>query len=73
MGKAVFNQWGINETADFGRIVFSLVEAGLMSKTETDTVNDFANGFDFDDVFEKGYTPSDIDKTEKPGKGKGKG
>lgn len=59
MGKAVFNQWGVTATEDFGRMVFSLVEAGLMSKTETDTVADFAGGFDFDEVFVRGYVPPD--------------
>lgn len=60
MGKVVFNQWGITETADFGRIVFSLVDAGLMSKTDTDTLEDFTGGFDFSETFEKGYIPAGI-------------
>ncbi len=58
MGRAVFNQWGIHDSKDFGRIVFSLVEAGLMSKTDTDSLADFEHGFDFADVFEKRYVPS---------------
>jgi hypothetical protein len=31
-----------------------------MSKTDTDTLEDFTGGFDFGEVFEKGYVPSDI-------------
>jgi len=71
MGRAVFGQWGVTQSQDFGRIVFSLVEAGLMSKTDTDSLDDFSGGFDFVDTFEKHYTPPGIpqqDNTPKPPK-----
>src|ERR1043165_7011836 len=32
MARTVFHLWGIDRTADFGEIVFNLVEANLMSK-----------------------------------------
>jgi len=32
MGGDVFNSWGVHATIDFGRIVFHLVEAGLLRK-----------------------------------------
>jgi uncharacterized repeat protein (TIGR04138 family) len=51
LAKMVFNQWNVNSTEDFGEIVFNLVEAGLMGKTETDSKNDFKNGYNFDDAF----------------------
>lgn len=51
LAKMVFNQWGIKKTEDFGEIVFSLVEAGLMSRTETDSREDFKDGYNFDEVF----------------------
>jgi uncharacterized repeat protein (TIGR04138 family) len=70
MGRSVFEQWGITDTKDFGRIVFSLVAASLMSKTETDKLEDFADGFDFGEVFEKRYTPSGITRPSKPHGGK---
>lgn len=70
MGKMVFNQWGITETLDFGKIVFSLVDAGLMSKTETDSLEDFAGGFDFEEVFERSYIPADIPPSGQSGGGK---
>src|SRR6516165_8940768 len=37
MARVVFRMWGINRTDDFGEIVFNLVEANLMSKTDTDS------------------------------------
>ena len=51
LAKTVFRCWNVQRSEDFGEIVFNLVEAGLMSKTETDTREDFKNGFDFDDAF----------------------
>lgn len=60
MGKAVFRQWGVRKSVDFGRIVFSLVQAELMSKTEADEISDFAEGFDFDEVFCRKYVPAKL-------------
>jgi uncharacterized repeat protein (TIGR04138 family) len=48
MARTVFHMWGIDRTADFGDIVFNLVEAGLMSKTAQDDRRDFADVFDLD-------------------------
>lgn len=47
----VFRMWGVRRTEDFGKIVFQLVEGGLMGKTERDSPEDFAGGFDFDKAF----------------------
>jgi uncharacterized repeat protein (TIGR04138 family) len=55
MTKIVFEYWGVRQTEDFGRIVFDLVEAGLMGKTETDSLDDFKHGYDFDEEFVKKY------------------
>jgi uncharacterized repeat protein (TIGR04138 family) len=49
--KATLNAWGVFKCKDFGEIVFNLIEAGLMSKRETDTKNDFQGGYDFDTAF----------------------
>ena len=52
MTLSVFQHWGIKTTEDFGNIVFSLVEDKILSKTETDTIEDFKNGYNFEEVFE---------------------
>lgn len=52
MTKTVFNHWGLTKTEDFGNIVFNLVEAGLMGKTDEDSVEDFRNVYDFDKEFD---------------------
>lgn len=55
MARTVFEQWGITRTEDFGEIVFHLVEAGLLGKTDADRRSDFARGFDFADAFERNF------------------
>lgn len=55
MAMAVFNAWGIRRTEDFGRVVFNLVEAGVLSKRDEDSVEDFRDGFDFATAFEPEY------------------
>ena len=51
MARAVLAHWGVNSTEDFGHIVFNLVEAKLLNKTEQDSIDDFKNGYDFKEVF----------------------
>jgi len=61
MAKSVFENWGITGTADFGEIVFTLIGAGLFGKTDEDSPSDFADVYDFGDVFDDQYD-WDIDK-----------
>ena len=57
MTHTVFSEWGIHTTQDFGEIVFNLVEAGRLGKTESDSRDDFKNGFDFDEAFLQPFEP----------------
>ncbi len=52
MSRSVFEAWGVRSSEDFGRIVFQLVSAELMRKTDDDKLEDFRNGFDFKTAFE---------------------
>jgi uncharacterized repeat protein (TIGR04138 family) len=55
MARTVFHLWGIDRTDDFGEIVFNLVEAKLMSRTESDQRSDFHAVFDLDTALTEGY------------------
>jgi uncharacterized repeat protein (TIGR04138 family) len=55
MARTVFRQWGIQRTDDFGDMVFNLVEAGLMSKTDEDTRADFHDLYDLDQALVREY------------------
>lgn len=47
----ILRRWRIRRTEDFGRIVFAMVDGGLMQATEGDSIRDFDAVFDFDDAF----------------------
>jgi uncharacterized repeat protein (TIGR04138 family) len=51
LAPQVLAYWGISRTDDFGRIVFILVRAGLLSTQPTDREADFAGVYDFHSAF----------------------
>lgn len=51
LAPQVLKFWGVERTEDFGRIVFALVRAGLLSTQPNDRETDFAGVFLFDDAF----------------------
>jgi uncharacterized repeat protein (TIGR04138 family) len=55
LARTVLRRWNIQSTADFGRIVFALVDNGFLQKTEQDRIEDFRDVFDFEQAFERGY------------------
>ncbi len=55
MARTVLNHWGIEESIDFGKMVFALIEVDLMRKNDEDSMDDFKNGFDFKDAFDQKY------------------
>jgi uncharacterized repeat protein (TIGR04138 family) len=60
MAAAVFAHWGIKEVMDIGHIVFNLINAGLLGKSEEDSLEDFNNAEILRELFDSG---SAIDKT----------
>jgi uncharacterized repeat protein (TIGR04138 family) len=57
LSKNVLNEWGVHATADFGEIVFSLIDIGQMKKTDGDRREDFENVFDFNDGLRDAFHP----------------
>jgi uncharacterized repeat protein (TIGR04138 family) len=51
LARTVLAHWGITKTEDFGRIVFALIDAGIMRKSPEDCLEDFQGVFDFDEAF----------------------
>ena len=51
LAKAVLRRWNIHRSEDFGRIVFAMVDGGLMRKTDDDTIDDFSGVLNFNDAF----------------------
>jgi uncharacterized repeat protein (TIGR04138 family) len=54
LAGAVLARWNIRGTYDFGRIVFALIEGGVLQKTAEDDIEDFRNVYDFAEL-EAGY------------------
>jgi uncharacterized repeat protein (TIGR04138 family) len=57
MARHVLNTWGIRGTADFGDVVFNLVNHGMLSKTDEDKKEDFRDVFLFEEAFDQAFRP----------------
>lgn len=67
MTATVFEDWGIRSCADFGEIVFNMVESKLLAKTDKDSREDFKDGYDFDVVFRQPFLPAaKLNPADKP-------
>ncbi len=53
----VLHSWGIRETADFGELVYNMIEARILGKTEEDRKEDFAEVYAFDSAFRDPFLP----------------
>lgn len=58
MTKTVLEYWGVETCEDIGNLVFNLVDAGVFSKTERDSIEDFRSGFDFESAFLDPFRPA---------------
>jgi len=55
MTSTVLEHWGIKTTEDFGKIVFNMIDVGMLRKTDTDCLQDFKDVYDFKEVFKGNY------------------
>lgn len=55
LAPTVLRFWGIAGTDDIGRIVYHLIDVGLLSQQPDDRIEDFDRVFDFDEVFTADY------------------
>lgn len=51
MALSVLNHMGFYSTKDVGELVFLMVQEGLLSKTDDDQLEDFDQGYDFEEEF----------------------
>ncbi|MGH8047809.1 MAG: Minf_1886 family protein, partial [Chthoniobacterales bacterium] len=68
MSSLVLDSWGVRSCEDVGNLVFNLVEAGVFSKTDSDTPEEFRNGYDFDEAFLAPFRPQQKRLSAKPGR-----
>lgn len=55
LAPSVLGHWGVTRTDDLGRIVFTLVEVGLLVTQPGDRESDFSAVYDFGDAFGGAY------------------
>lgn len=55
LARAVLESWGVHKTEDVGEIVFNLIDHQLLNRQDTDTRDDFRDGYDFEQVFEQDF------------------
>jgi len=55
LAPTVLEHWGIKSTEDLGRIVFLLIDVGLLAQQPSDRIEDFDRVYDFAEVFTAGY------------------
>jgi len=56
LARTVLNHWNVTSSEDFGSIVFAMVDANLLAKTDDDSLDDFRDVFDFDSTFGESLT-----------------
>jgi uncharacterized repeat protein (TIGR04138 family) len=57
MVPTVFDYWGVRCGEDFGEMVFNFIRVGLFGKTESDSLEDFRNGYSFHEAFVVPFLP----------------
>ena len=58
MVPTVLEYWGVKACGDVGAMVFNLINAGVLGKNESDTIEDFQNGFEFQTAFVDPFLPA---------------
>jgi uncharacterized repeat protein (TIGR04138 family) len=53
LARTVLERWEIHSTMDFGRIVYAMIDARLMGRSATDSIEDFRNVYDFRKAFDQ--------------------
>ena len=61
MTLTIMEHWNIRKCRDFGDIVFNLVDFGILGRTENDSLDDFEDGYNFQDAFELPFLPKDLE------------
>jgi uncharacterized repeat protein (TIGR04138 family) len=57
MAGTLMIEWGLRESSDIGEMVFHLIDEQMFGKQDSDTKEDFAAAYDFDEAFVKPFQP----------------
>ncbi|GAB5497005.1 MAG: hypothetical protein Phyf2KO_20850 [Phycisphaerales bacterium] len=54
LARTVLGHWNVHSTDDFGKVVFALIDVGILRKTDEDSMDDFVSVYEFDEAFAEG-------------------
>jgi uncharacterized repeat protein (TIGR04138 family) len=57
MASTVLGYWGLRTTEDIGVIVFNLITVGIFGRSDDDSIEQFAAGYDFREAFIEPFLP----------------
>ena len=57
MASTLMSEWGVRSCRDVGEMVFHLIEEQVFGKQETDSREDFAGNFDFEESLVRPFLP----------------
>lgn len=57
MALTILNQWGLYRGIDVGNIVYNLITVGYFGKSDGDSLEDFDDGYDFEEAFTNPFLP----------------
>jgi uncharacterized repeat protein (TIGR04138 family) len=60
MALFVLRQWGLKEGLDVGHIVYNLIGVEYFGRIQGDSLEDFAEGYDFEEAFTTPFLPQKV-------------
>lgn len=60
MANTLLREWGVKSCYHVGEMVFALIGEQVFGKQDSDTLEDFADLYDFEDAFVKPFLPQQV-------------
>jgi uncharacterized repeat protein (TIGR04138 family) len=58
MVPTVFGYWNVRSCEDLGHIVFNMIRKEILGKNDSDSIEQFREGYDFHEAFVAPFTPT---------------
>lgn len=66
MVPTVFGYWNVLSCEDLGHIVFNMIRKEILGKNDSDTIEQFRDGYDFHQAFVAPFVPAEAGAAAKP-------
>lgn len=66
MVSTVFTYWNVLSCEDLGYIVFNMIRKEILGKNDSDTLDQFREGYDFHEAFVAPFLPAPVSALKKP-------